>query len=596
MSSSSFTCSAALLAVFFVATWKAQAQSSTTTNCLSLSSSEACPAFSQYYIDLSSLTSRYTFMANATDVSSFDQSIISYAKTSALYMDQLGCSGSTNDDNTPYARYSLSRLCARFTQSQESLSCSYQHNVSPPPLCQSTCDDWVNSVSNITNDISTCSDTTTRSNAIANLKSECSNWEGFSGSDAVNCVEGAVNEPDNCGFQSDTDTACQYCDSNNSDPCCNKVSCNRLGVGAIIGIVVGSVVGAVLLCFAVGCFCLRRKRVRKDTHGFKTYISSSRDDYHNNVDRAETGSRHALVSHHDESVPTLSEPTISSAIHLQEPPPLVTSSPSSTAAAGAAGAVATPQQPRPEDLHIVVHPYPPQMEDELGLQVDDLICLAAKFDDGWALGINAMTGQKGVFPLLCVAPLPPELLNEIIPSDQPITTTTTTTTNYDPDSSKILLEDDITQQQLWQPSQVVSPPPASSISHSTPTHPPQPPQINLIRIRENVRRSISLGSFPHGKLSKSINTTATTTPTTFHGGIPKRTASMRNPHQHHHYGYSEAESPTSPTLNTPFFDVTPELNSNNNNQDAYELHDHLRRRSSSSSNSSSMWIKRPNGK
>lgn len=198
MSSPSFTCSAALLAVFFVATWKAQAQSST-TNCLSLSSSEACPAFSQYYIDLASLTSRYTFMANATDVSSFDQSIISYAKTSALYMDQLGCSGSTNDDNTPYARYSLSRLCARFTQSQESLSCSYQHNVSPPPLCQSTCDDWVNSVSNITSDISTCSDTTTRSNAIASLKAECSNWEGFSGSDAVNCVEGAVNEPDNCG-------------------------------------------------------------------------------------------------------------------------------------------------------------------------------------------------------------------------------------------------------------------------------------------------------------------------------------------------------------------------------------------------------------
>lgn len=383
------------------------------------------------------------------------------------------------------------------------------------------------------------------------------------------------------GFQSDMDMACQYCDNNGSDSCCSKVSCNRLGVGAIIGIVIGSVVGAVLLCFAVGCFCLRRKRVRKDTHGFKTYISSSRDDYRNNVDRAETGSQHALVSHHDESVPTLSNPTTPSAIHLQEPTPpapLVTCSPSTT----------TPQQPRPEDLHIVVHPYPPQMEDELGLQVDDLICLAAKFDDGWALGINAMTGQKGVFPLLCVAPLPPELLNEIIPSDQPITTTTTT--NYDPDSSKILLEDDITQQQLWQPSQVVSPAQASSI----PTSPPPPPhQINLIRIRENVRRSISLGSFPHGKLSKNTNT-----PTTFHGGIPKRTASMRNPHQHHHYGYSEAESPTSPTLNTPFFDVTPELhaNNNNNNQDAYELHDQLRRRSSSSSNSSSMWIKRPNGK
>ncbi|KAI7883141.1 hypothetical protein K492DRAFT_119650, partial [Lichtheimia hyalospora FSU 10163] len=165
-------------------------------NCLALSSSEACPAFSQYYVDLTALALRYTFMANVTDVSLFDQSLISHAESSALYMDQLGCSGSSS---TPYARYSVSRLCASYTQIQESLSCSYQHNVSPPPLCQSTCDAWVNSVSNITNDISTCSDTTTRSNAIASFKAECSNWEGFSGSDAVNCVEGAVNEPENCG-------------------------------------------------------------------------------------------------------------------------------------------------------------------------------------------------------------------------------------------------------------------------------------------------------------------------------------------------------------------------------------------------------------
>ncbi|KAL0082892.1 hypothetical protein J3Q64DRAFT_1614687, partial [Phycomyces blakesleeanus] len=51
---------------------------------------------------------------------------------------------------------------------------------------------------------------------------------------------------------------------------------------------------------------------------------------------------------------------------------------------------------------IVVHPYPPQVDDELSLSIGDIVCLALSFDDGWALGFNITSGRKGVFPTVCI--------------------------------------------------------------------------------------------------------------------------------------------------------------------------------------------------
>lgn len=215
-------------------------------------------------------------------------------------------------------------------------------------------------------------------------------------------------------------------------------------------------------------------------------------------------------------------------------------------------------QPRPEDFYIVVHPYPPQMGDELALHVDDIICMALRFDDGWGLGMNIMTGHKGAFPLVCVSPIPREVLDQMmsVPQD---------------DSSKVLIEDEEEDQQQQQA--------------TTTAADPQPSKLNLDRLRENVRRSISLNSLnkARGTLPRSE--------LTHHNSIPKRTASMRTTN----YGYSEADSPTSPTSHTPFFGgVTPLSNAvvrprnfEELPKDAYELHD---QRHSRQSSSSSTWM------
>ncbi|ORX54263.1 hypothetical protein BCR36DRAFT_348347 [Piromyces finnis] len=53
----------------------------------------------------------------------------------------------------------------------------------------------------------------------------------------------------------------------------------------------------------------------------------------------------------------------------------------------------------PLSVMTVVQEFEPRMEDELTLRVNDRILLLKMFDDGWAVGLNQMTGKQGVFPM-----------------------------------------------------------------------------------------------------------------------------------------------------------------------------------------------------
>jgi len=53
----------------------------------------------------------------------------------------------------------------------------------------------------------------------------------------------------------------------------------------------------------------------------------------------------------------------------------------------------------PLSVMTVVQEFEPRMEDELKLKVNDRILLLKVFDDGWAVGLNQMTGRQGVFPM-----------------------------------------------------------------------------------------------------------------------------------------------------------------------------------------------------
>ena len=53
----------------------------------------------------------------------------------------------------------------------------------------------------------------------------------------------------------------------------------------------------------------------------------------------------------------------------------------------------------------VVYDYVPNLFDEIHLYSGDQIEVKAKFDDGWAYGLNLTSKKEGSFPLACVESL-----------------------------------------------------------------------------------------------------------------------------------------------------------------------------------------------
>lgn len=170
--------------------------------CLQLESSSACRAFNGYYIGISQLAQTYSFLGNVTDVQSFDASMYNHVQSSSPdYLTEFGCS-SNNDTQTklPYARYSLTRLCAFLVQdATSSLPCNAANNIAPEPLCQSTCLEWAYSASNITSGNSDlCPNQNSLNHYLSTLLNQCQSWAGLSGTGST-CILGSDNEPDNCG-------------------------------------------------------------------------------------------------------------------------------------------------------------------------------------------------------------------------------------------------------------------------------------------------------------------------------------------------------------------------------------------------------------
>ncbi|KAI8643552.1 hypothetical protein BD408DRAFT_414760 [Parasitella parasitica] len=470
--------SAATVLLLFAAT--SLAQEGDSLSCLSLKGSTACGAFQTFYIS----TSRYQFLANVTDVSSFDTALRNYVKSPDLYLSSLGCTNKAENTSTiPYARYSLSYMCATLIQDTSySLPCNYQYNLSPPPLCQSTCFDYTASVKEITGNIDVCPNQVEQSSQLENLNSSCIYWSGLNGT--YNCIIGVANEPDNCGFGS-ASQACAYCKLNGTDTCCESASgCRSVSVGAIIGIIIGCLVFAGLAGAFVFCFCCKKSKHQR-YNGFMMNSKAQKHEAHDSssaLGYESLGSQQGLT--HSNQPKSMTPPP--SSINTNVAPPPVSTAPNSV-------------QPVLDEFFQVKHPYPPQMGDELGLRVGDIVCVAMNFDDGWALGFNVTTGLKGVFPVVCVAPAPEELLEQLLLPEQNAT-------------NKTLVED------------------------GSPEH------LNMQQIRENLKRSLT---------QRTNTSTLPSSELTHHGNIPRRTASMMRGA----YDYHESDSPTSPTLHTPFFDV-----------------------------------------
>ncbi|KAI7903147.1 uncharacterized protein BX663DRAFT_507620 [Cokeromyces recurvatus] len=483
-----------LIILIFIQLLKTVYSGATDDNkCVSLLQSNVCSAFSQFYIGLPGLSNEYPFLINITTIEDFDNRLLEYVNSTSNYLFPLGCLSSNYNPIIPYARYSLTHLCAKLIQNPTySLPCNFNYGLNPPPLCQQTCYDWVDSVAKITSSPLVCSNSIQRNETLASYTDHCNTWEGFNGTITQNCISGIANEPYSCGFGNDTSAACKYCETNHEDKCCQTIYyCHpSLSAGAIVGIVIGCTVAIALIVITFIWYCYRNKiHLHMKPFQFISPSSSTTASENNSSQPTpvHTVVQNKAVRQFDNYIGQFPYKH-----DIREIPnkPIITTTITNSPAVEKVPSITTLSSPLSEEFFGVIHPYSPQLPDELTLTVGDIICLALRFDDGWALGFNVTTGAKGAFPLVCISNVPEEDI------DQLLTTEVQENNNLSLSTNTVI--------EKW---------------------------------RESLQPSLSLNSYYDGEDDTHHSNNA----------IPKRSASYRS------YEYFEIESPSSPTLHTPFF-------------------------------------------
>ncbi|KAJ3137670.1 Abnormal cell lineage protein 44 [Physocladia obscura] len=269
------------------------------------------------------------------------------------------------------------------------------------------------------------------------------------------CLLGVPPELDQCGFVSASESAA-YCMSaaGVNDQCCtfppgvqfatlNAADGNYylpgattvssktvLSIGVIAGIAVGGVAVVALLVGAF-FFIWRRRRAQAQPE-FKyepkpLYDSPSSNNYNKNSNNNNNNNNNYNYRANDQPIYPPPQQQLQQLQPLpgsrpypgtgslprpqQQPIYQNNSNPNpATAAANAfaqqqTSAMSAKEAANGGDIMRIIHPYDAQLEDELQLvEGDDLIVLK-KFDDGWAQGLNPLTGKQGAFPLVCVISL-----------------------------------------------------------------------------------------------------------------------------------------------------------------------------------------------
>ncbi|KAI8997165.1 hypothetical protein BDB01DRAFT_770071 [Pilobolus umbonatus] len=383
--------------------------------CISLTNSTVCSAFSQFYISLPDLYYDYPFLFNSTTIEEFDQSILHYINSTSAYLYPLGCLSSNYNPTIPYARYSITKLCAAILQNPtSSLPCNFERNLQPPPLCQHTCKQWIDSVTDITSDSKVCSNQTQRDSTLLAYQDQCDFWEGLNGTITENCISGIANEPNNCGF-GQSSIACVYCREHKYDTCCADINCKYpLSVAAITGIIIASITCITIIFGIYYCHYHKRKKAAKElNYASKPGIFCLKTRNTKNKAR----NLPFKIDHNDSSSSTTridlnTRPeTMKGLCHI----------PSTHTTAELGGSLPI------EEFYFVRYEYQTQRADELVLNVGDIICLFVHYDDGWAFGLNATTGKKGAFPSICILPAPEEDIDQLLSNqdDAPHTEDTT---------------------------------------------------------------------------------------------------------------------------------------------------------------------------
>ncbi|KAK5107379.1 hypothetical protein LTR62_001322 [Meristemomyces frigidus] len=281
-------------------------------NCISLADSSVCSAFNRSSVSTgSTLVGLFPFLSSVNDLSSFDTGLNQYIAngfTEERYRNLIGCSNVNLDNTTAfYARYTASVLCNAIIQN--SIQPCGLSGTAARPLCADTCASYAQSEEEIASS-NTCG--TTSDYALTQIRADFTNCALPNDALTGSCIEGAENQPDDCGYSSNLGSLCSYCAAsspNATDSCCvfsntttrcsgvtlPIVASSRLAPvtvtatssgsgssstsgsgnggglngtnrgltgGQIAGIVVGSVLGALLLLGLIigGCLLMKKRK------------------------------------------------------------------------------------------------------------------------------------------------------------------------------------------------------------------------------------------------------------------------------------------------------------------------------------------------
>ncbi|RYP81732.1 hypothetical protein DL769_001882 [Monosporascus sp. CRB-8-3] len=217
------------------------------TDCISLSGSTTCPAFSSASISPSGRASAfYPFLQFVSDTASFDEQVEQYVRTSYVqlkYQTLLGC-GNVDLINTTehYARFTTSVICNAIVQNSDR-ECGLTGDAARP-LCADSCAQFAESEAYIAADNQLCTDPNddqVASQIRADFQDCVVPAKSLS---SVECIQAIDNEPTNCGYGSSLIGLCSYCASggiNSTDTCCYNSDAETRCVDVVLPTIIPSV-------------------------------------------------------------------------------------------------------------------------------------------------------------------------------------------------------------------------------------------------------------------------------------------------------------------------------------------------------------------
>ncbi|CAO3632286.1 unnamed protein product [Cunninghamella blakesleeana] len=400
--------------------------------CVSLKNSTICSAFQSYSINILEHTN--SWLQNSTTIENIDTTIQQYINSTPWWQiinsNLKGCSSYNNNNNI---RYLQTIVCTHLVTSSFKTCHKQLLQQQEPLLCNNTCQQFIQTLPH--ND--TCLDN--QMNVYNQLchKNNINNQH--------NCINGYTNQ-DYCGWMT-RDQSCQYCSNNPNDTCCINIqpcnsppqhnndndnsnsnnnnasvssiieqpSENKYSNGQIAAIIIGSILATCFLClFGFCCFYnMRKKKIsppiissfywRRKKNIRESFYSGENDQLlfdDDNPAKHDDQNRKLHFSRTSE-ISTANHYTINSQFTTNHHHVNHNNSDNDNIRYTLTDHYNTNDRQDPT-FYQAVYVNLPRDDLDLLIHKNDLIYLFCYTNDDWGIGYNLNTGNKGLFPLICI--------------------------------------------------------------------------------------------------------------------------------------------------------------------------------------------------